>query len=455
MSEKKEATAVQQPKLSFGEKFCYAMGDCGANIYVAMAGTFLTGFYTDTVGLAAVAVGTMMLVARLFDGVTDLLMGAIVDKTHTRWGKARPWVLWTAPLMAIGLVLLFAVPKSFYGSNSGLVYAYVTYIILNCFIYTANNLPFNALLSRMTLDVQDRAGTASMRFILTQITTLIVNGVTASLVTSVGWFTLACIYAVIEFIMLVVCFLGCREHIGEDAETNVVKTEEVPLSVGLKALIRNKYFYIQTLFFLAVYIYIVSYGASTYYFCNTVLGNLSIMTIISSAATIAAIAVNFILPSMVARVGKRKCMLAGCILMMIGSLIVGAANTNVALVVVGQLIRGFGQGPVLSGIFATTADIVDYGEWKTGIRSEGLVNSCTSFGMKVGIGLGSSVTTWILALGGYVGTAESQTASAIFSIRFTFGYLGAILAVICLILVLLLNVDKYIVQIQADLQAKH
>lgn len=452
MSEEKKVREIK--KLGFGEKLAYGMGDCGANIYVAMAGTFLTGFYTDTVGIAAAAVGTMMLLARVFDGVTDLLMGVVVDKTHTRWGKARPWVLWSAPLMALGLILLFAVPESFYGTNSALVYAYVTYIFANCLVYTMNNLPYNALLSRMTLDVQDRAGTASMRFIMTQITTLIINAVTASLVTIVGWTPLAVVYAIIEFLMLLWCFLGCKEHIGEDTESNTVRIEKVPFKTGFKALIRNQYFYLQAVFFLILYIYVVANGSSTYYFCNSVLGNLSIMTAVSSASTAAAIISNFLVPSLVARFGKRKCMLVGCIMLIIGSIVVGLGGTSLAIVVVGQVIRGLGLGPVMSGIFATTADVVDFGEWKTGVRSEGLVNSCTSFGMKVGIGLGSYVATAILTIGGYVGTAEVQSASAIASIKFAFGYLGAIIGAICLILVLLLNIDKNIDQIQKDLKAK-
>ena len=113
------------------------------------------------------------------------------------------------------------------------------------------------------------------------------------------------------------------------------------------------------------------------------------------------------------------------------------------------------MGPISSGVFAMTADVVDYGEWKTGVRSEGLVNSCTSFGMKVGIGLGSAVGSWILALGGYDGTAAVQSASALGAIRFGFGYFGGILSVVCLVILFAMNIDKYIGQIQKDLEKKH
>ncbi len=207
------ATETKEHRLGFVEKLSYGFGDCAANVYVAMAGTFLTAFYTDTVGIGVAAVGTMMLLARIFDGVTDLLMGAVVDKTRSKYGKARPWVLWSAPFMCIGLILLFTVPSGL-SSGGKLAYAYITYIFMNCIVYTANNLPYNALLSRMTLNVQDRATTASMRFVMTQATTLIINAVTMPLVGSIGWVWASVIFGIVEMVMLLICFVGCKggEH---------------------------------------------------------------------------------------------------------------------------------------------------------------------------------------------------------------------------------------------------
>ncbi|MCM1134414.1 MAG: glycoside-pentoside-hexuronide (GPH):cation symporter [Clostridium sp.] len=449
-------TATKDHRLQLGEKVAYGLGDCAANVYVAMAGTFLTAFYTDTVGIAAAAVGTMMLLARVLDGVTDLVMGAIVDKTKSKYGKARPWVLWSAPFMCIGLILLFTVPSGF-NAGGKLAYAYVSYIFMNCLVYTANNLPYNALLSRMTLNVQDRAGTASIRFVMTQITTLIINAITMPLVGAMGWAATAIVFGIAEMVMLLVCFLFCKEHIGEDASSGEVKLETVPLNVALPSVLKNRYFYLQALMFLFLYIFVVASGMSSAYFCNVVLGNPNYIGLCSSAQTIPAMIANFINPALVQKFGKRKLMMAGCVTMIVGCCVVGLAGTNMTLIIIGIAIRGFGMGPIMSGIFAMTADVVDYGEWKTGIRSEGLINSCTSFGMKVGIGLGSAVGTGILAIGGYLeGTApELQPASAVSAIRFEFGYLGAIISAICLVLVILMNIDKYIKQIQADLEAKH
>ncbi|WP_097004983.1 MFS transporter [Lacrimispora amygdalina] len=440
-------------QLTMKEKVSYGLGDCSANVAVAMCSTFLTAYYTDTVGIAAAAVGTMMLLTRIFDGITDIFMGVIVDRTSTRWGKTRPWLLWTAPFMALALILLFHVPSGL-SSGGKLLYIYLTYIFQSCIVYTANNLPYNALLSRMTLNVNDRASAASIRFVMTQITALIINAVTASFLATVGWFALSAVYGIIIMVLLLLCFWGVKEHLDEDEETGTVKAKKVPLNQALPALLKNRYFYIQALLFLFLYIAVVSTGSMIFYFCNIVLGNIGMITLISIASTIPAMIVNLIMPQLVKQYGKWKMMISGSVHMILGSVIIGAAGANVTVVMIGVAVKGFGMGPIMSGLFAMTADVVDYGEWKTGVRSEGLINSCTSFGMKVGIGVGAAVCTWIIALGGYNGTAAVQSASAVNMIRFGFGYNGAIISGICLILCIMMNIDRYIVQIQADLENK-
>lgn len=446
-------TAEKEHTLGGREQLCYSFGDCAGQIYVALCTYFLTGYYTDTVGIAAAAVGTMMLVARIFDGTTDLLMGAILDKTKSKYGKSRPWILWTAPLMAITLVALFCVPDTL-SSHGKLLYAYVTYILLNCIIYTANGVAYNSLLARMSFNVQNRCSATSLRFVLGTITTLVVNAITANLVTSLGWRNLVIIYAIVEFILLVICFWGCKEHIGE-TDTGELKLEKVPLKVAFPALLKNKYFFMQAFMMVFLYINIMTVGSMTYYFCNTVLGSLGTMTVMTMAYNIPTIAGSLINPALVAKLGKRRVLIGCFTLSMIGRGIVGLGNVSIIPVLIGVALHGFALGPIYSNVFAMTPDIVDYGEWKTNIRSEGLVTCCVSFGMKVGLGLGGAVGTWVLTFGGYEGTAAIQSASAISAIRFGFGYLSVILSAVCLIIILLMNLDKDMNQIQKELIAKH
>lgn len=440
-------------RLRRSEKLCYSAGDCGGQIYVTLCTYFLTGYYTDTVGIAAAAVGSMMLFARLFDGTSDLIMGAVLDKTKSRYGKARPWILWTAPLMGIALAAMFMVPSSF--SDGGrLVYAYVTYILLNCIIYTANGIAYNSLLARMTLNIQDRVSCTSWRFVLGNITALLINAVTANLVTAIGWNRLIVIYAVVEVILLFLCFAGCEEHIdGEQRKT--AEVSKVPLKEALPALLKNKYFYLQAFMMVFLYINIMTVGNMMYFYCNSVLGNLAAMTVVSMSYSIPTILGSFVNPALVNRFGKRKVLIGAFILSMAGRAAVGAGGMNMPLVLAGCAIHGLALGPVYADVFAMTPDIIDYGEWKTGIRSEGLTTCCVSFGMKAGLGLGAFVASWILELGGYDGMAAQQTESAAASIQFGFGYASVILSAVCLVIALLMNLDKDMDRIQADLLAKH
>lgn len=245
----------------------------------------------------------------------------------------------------------------------------------------------------MTLDVQDRASTASLRFVMTQLTTLIVNAVTANVLANVGWFWLSLIYGIICFVMMLICFIGCKEHIDEDRESGVVKVEQVPLKIALPALLKNRYFFIQALIFCFLYIGVVATGSMTFYFCNIVLSNIAILTYTSMASTIPAIIVNLVMPSLVPRFGKRKLMIVGSVLFIIGSILIG-------------------------------------------------------------IGLGSAVGAWLLSLGNYDGTLAQQPESAINMIRFGYGYLGAVVGVIILILCVMMNIDKHLPEIQKTLEAK-
>lgn len=442
-------------RLTAREKVSYSFGDCAGQIYVTLATYFLTGYYTDTIGISAMAVGTMMLVARIFDGSTDLVMGVIIDRTKSKHGKTRAWILWTTPLMAVVLIALFSVPES--ASDSGkLIYAYITYILLNCIIYTANGIAYNSLLARMTLNIQDRCAASSIRFVLGNIMALLINGVTASLVTQIGWQKLVIIYAIVELVLLYACFFGCREHIDErELGTDEAKTVKVPLKISIPALGKNKYFFMQALMMVCLYINITLVGSMTYYYCNTVLGNLAVMTVITMAYNIPTILGSLVNPLLVAKVGKRKVLIICFAAAIMGRVLVGMAGSSFAILMLGVAVHGLALGPVYSNVFAMTADIVDYGEWKTGIRSEGLVTCSVSFGMKVGLGLGSAVVAWVLSHGGYVGTAAVQSAEAVSSIRFGFGYLSAILSVVCLVLTVIMNLDKNMEKIQSDLVEKH
>lgn len=436
------------------QKLNYSIGSGGGNIITTIAGSFVAAYLTDSVGIGAATMSTMILVNRAFDLLTDFAMGSIVDRTRTKWGKARPWVAISAPLIAILLILVFSVPESL-GSTGKLIYVYITYLFLNAIGFTMFFIPHTALLSRMTLNGNERQKIASMEQILNQVAGLAVTTFWVPLTTSVGYRSTAIIYGVATCVFILFAFFGTKETVGENDEKKPETKSDVPFKTQLSCLAKNKYFWLETCFFALLLLHNCGCGMVSYYYCNIVLGNASLVAVISACSMIPAMAMNLILPSIVKKIGKRRIMIISSCVVIATGVLMGLNPTAVGLVCVLYGIKGFFMGSMFSCAFALTGDVVDYGEWKFGVRSEGLVMSGVSIGQKAGLGLGPAIAGWILAFGGYDGLAEVQTASAVASINFTFTYYAAICGVILLVVSLLFDVDKHTSQMQADLTKKH
>lgn len=441
---------MKNQKVSFVEKLAFGIGDAGCNFVWTTVGSFLTLYYTDSVGLSAAVVGTMMLLTRILDGISDLAMGSIIDRTNTRWGKARPWVLWTALPMGIGMVLLFSVPSSL--SQSGrTAYATVTYMLMAVVIYTACNLSYNTLLSLITSDSDDRVSMSSIRFFCTMGTVLIISYNTNSLVEAFGWLGMSVIYGILATLLLLVTFLGTKER-----NQPVVKKGEEKLSVtqSFKVLFKNKYFIFVTLLFVINYLALnVSNGIGIYY-ARDVLGNAGIFGTLTLCFILPKMVGNVALPKLTQKFGKWKLLIVGYILEIIGVALILAFSTNVPVILAGLVLKGIGGIPHTAGLFALVADVVDYGEWTTGQRIDGLTYSATSFGMKVGTGLGSAIVGWGLAFGKYDANLAQQATETIFAMKFLYAGVPLILFAIGLVIMYFTNLDKYAPKMKAELAVR-
>lgn len=441
-------------KVSMKEKLCYSIGSAGGNIITQVLATFLMAYYTDTAGVAAAAMATMMLVVRIFDGVSDVVMGAIVDHTRSKWGKARPWLLVSAPLICVGIILLFNVPESM-SASAKIVYAYITYIFLNCIAYTMYMVSFQAMLSRITLDGNERQSMTSLNMAFNNIAQLIVVAYTAVFVAHTNWKIVSIAYGIITSVMILICFWKTREHLDVDEKTQNVQIETVPLKVAVPVLLKNKYFYLLAMLFVLALGITSGHGSVTFYYCNIILGDASQMAPLSFALAVPVIIGNIFIPTISRKYGQHKTLVVSAVLMLVGSLIFSVGTPSATKAFVGTVIMAFGKGAIFSCGFALGAQVVDYGEWKYNVRSEGLVNSCISFGQKVGLGLGAAIAGWIIDAGGYVGTAATQTPAAQSAIIFAFGWFTVILTAIQLIVCVLLNLDKHSAQIKAELETRH
>ena len=443
-------------KIPLYQKVAYGSGAGGSAILSTVQSSFLLSYLSGTAGIAFAAISTMFVVCRVIDGVTDLCMGGIVDRTHTKIGKARPWLIIAAPLMCVGLILMFRINAD-WDDTVKLIYAYATYIFTNCLVYTILGVSHTALLARMSRDPKERNTTSTFSSLGNGIVGLVVSMVVSVLYLNIGWANTGIVLGIISLVLIILPGLLCKETVGvdevveDDGPGSAKYDTDVPLKTQLKVTFTNKYFWLAML--LGTILLILNAGVASFniYYCSGVLGNANLMTPMLLFVQVPGLVMLLCMPYFVNRFSKRSFMLIGCGLIIIGSIVVGFANTSVAALFTGLAIRSLGVTPAFAGLYAFCADAADYGEWKTGIRCEGFMASSQSIGSKIGMGIGSALASGILGMAGYVEMAETQSQSAINAIRFGSGWMAAILGVLMIVCILLMDVEKYQPEIRAAL----
>ncbi|NBH82845.1 MFS transporter [bacterium C-53] len=439
------------------ERFSYGCGDFGCNIIYTAMSAFLMLYYTDYAGVSALAVGTIMMMSRVFDGISDIIMGVIVDRTKSKFGKARPWLLRMCVPFAVSGVLLFSVPAS-WAPVPKLVYVFITYNLVSTVIYTAINVPYSALNALMTQDPYERSVLSIFRNLLATAGTLTINTCTLPLVEYFGdnasaWTKTFCVLGILAVAAFMINFFGTKERV-KAANVRDGETEDVPFAVGIRALFKNKYWIMMTgmlaLFFL---MYSVNGGATVYY-AKDILGDRNLVGTINGIFNVVQIVAMFFIAMLVKKYGKRNVFSTGLVLDIIGMLILNFSNGSMGLIVISSIIRGIGNACGGATMWAMVSDTIDYGEWKTGVRTEGLVNSACSFGYKIGNGIGSALLGLILEIGGYVGEAAAQTASALMSIKVCFVWIPIVVYLTGLLIMKFYHLDREFDGIIADLKRK-
>ncbi|MFC0469302.1 MFS transporter [Halalkalibacter kiskunsagensis] len=441
--------------ISFKEKVGYGFGDLASNLVFAAVGMFLLFYYTDVAGASAAAVGTIILLSRLLDGFTDIGMGAIVDKTKSKHGKARPWLLWMAIPYAVAAVLLFSVPDL--GPVAMLVYIAVTYNLIHI-IYTAINIPYGVLNSLITQDQYQRSQLNIFRMLMALIANVILMYLTFPLVEAFGggkqgWQLTFGVFAILAAILFLITFFTTKERVKPVRERETTSST-VSLKVGFKALMKNKYWAIMVGFAVVTYAGMgLGQGLNVYY-AQYILGNPALVGPMGLAGLFPMmVGILFVAP-IIKKIGKRNAIIGGLLIGAIGTIVIMIDPSNWTLVLIGSMIRGIGGVPLIASIFAMLADTIEYGEWKSGVRTEGLVYSAGSFGTKVGMGLGAAMMGWALSFGGYVGGVAEQSASANTTLIALFVYLPLVFSIIQIIFLYFYKLDKEYPQILKELQER-
>jgi sugar (glycoside-pentoside-hexuronide) transporter len=449
-------------KLSVKEKVGYGLGDSAANFIFQTMIILQLSFYTDTFGITAAAAGTLLLVARLWDAITDPIIGVLADRTKSRWGKFRPWIIFTAVPFGLFAYLTFSTPDFDYSGK--LVYAYITYMIF-MFIYSANNLPYSALSGVMTGNMAERTSLSSYRFIFAILASFIVHVFALPLVGVLGkgddetGFRLTIgLFAILSIIFFTITFFTTKERIIPDPN------QKTNIRQDLKDLTRNMPWLIMFAVTLLVFINLSLRGSVLLFYFKHYLDPQSISHTLSSLGLIkmfpnmdpitmgfslfngsgqAATIVGIIFSKPLAvRYGKRNIFIVG---MAIAAILIFAfvylPTHAFAIAVVMQIVTFLAWGITVPLLWAMMADVADYSEWRNHRRATGVVFSAIVFGLKAGLGFGGALAGYFLSMYGYEANA-TQTTEAINGIRLITSVYPAICFFIAVALLFFYKIDK-------------
>lgn len=441
-------------KIGVFEKVAYGGGDLASNLILVLSSTFVTFFYTDALGLNPAIIGSIMIFSRIFDGISDILMGFVMDHTKSKHGKARPWLLWLALPIGISLILMFCVPQM--GDFGKYVYIAITYNLVTTVLYTAINIPYGALTSLMSRDQDERMVINIFRMTMAQIGSLLINAFTLPLVNTLGgsahqksWILASVIYGFIAMALFLLCFFKTKERVKV---ANIQPVEKkLSFVSSLKICIKND----QWLILVAIWVTMsfgmaMGMGVGTYY-AKYILGNENLAGFLMAISILPVVLIMPLLPQVIRKIGKCKVAIIGGIIGTIGQLMMAINPTGFMWLVVCSVIKGIGQAATAGTMFAMIADTIEYGHWKTGIRTEGMLYSSTTFGAKIGAGVGGAAAMAILGAAGYNGLLATQGAEVLLSLKALYIYVPAVFLAIMTGLYFFYKLDKIYPQVIKEL----
>lgn len=433
-----------------------AFGSFGSNLGIAVLMTYLTIFLTDNMLISAASVSIILLVSRIIDAFSDLWVGSLMDRCKSKMGKARPWLLWMAAPSIISMVLLFFVPPL--NETGRIIYSFITYNLVAFFYLTALVLPMNALVSLVTTDEKYRLVISQIFGFFSTLGAVFVNFFSTPLMKVLGggnkgYFWYFTIIAVVGVGFMLICFKLTKERVQEEIKDGSKPEEKLPFKAGAAAVLKNKYWWNGMGIYLMVSLVPACWAATAYYciyWLNNQVDTGHVMALLWGGITVGIL--MFIPVSK--KVGKANSAAIGFAIQALGSVLLWLAPTSIAMVWFSTVLRSVGVGGLAGNMRAMMADVVEYGEWKTGIRTEGMIFSGGSFGLKVGAGFGSAVVAALLAWGGYVPKVATQAAKAMLSIKLAFIAAPFIGSCLIIIMLLLFRVEKLIPKITADLEER-
>ena len=450
--ETKEGDLIMEERkyLKWYNKVGYGSGDIAGNVVYAFLTAFVMIYLTDTIGLNAGIVGTLIMVSKLLDGVSDIFFGSMIDRTKSKMGKARPWMFYGFFGCALTLFGVFAIPTNI-GKTAQYAWFFIAYTLLNAVFYTANNIAYAALTSLVTKNSKERVEMGSFRFMFSFGTNMLIQAITFGAVEALGggaagWRTVAIIYCIVGVITNSLSCFSVKELPEEELrEGETVETESKHSFVEtFKLLVSNKYFLMICLIYILQQLRAAMVGVGTY-FMTYVLLNQKLFGVFSWAINIPLILALTITPTLVAKArGMYKVNKYSYVLATLSRLGIVAAGYlgSIPLMLVFTVLTSLGEGPWQGDVGAVIASVSEHTYLKTGKRIDGSMFSCTSFGTKLGGGIGVALSGWLLEISGYINNAPVQPDGCISMMKVMYLWLPFAFDLIITIILSFLNVEE-------------
>ena len=464
---------VKTAEVKAAEKWLgYLIGPAGALLLNAVLATYLIVYYTDVLNLTGVWGGLFLMVfpivSKVIDAITNVIMGYVIDRTKTKQGKARPWLLLSAPLVGITGILLFTVPTG--NETVQVIWVMVSYNLFYSIAYTIYNMSHNLMVPLSTRNTTDRGGLS----VFNQIATIMMSGILVALifpmvimpmlgVDSEKWIFTMSLLSILAFPLILLEYYFTKERVTEDTAE---EEEKLSFKEQLKVIFTDKYMIIIYAYFLIYTIGTSFKNLGLVYFCNYVLGTYNdgiTQTLVSVLGGIPMGIGIFAVWPLAKKFGKRNVTMWGFVLYAIGGAICWIAPTNMTIVLIGQFIKNIGGLPCAYVFMALFADVLDHIEWKSKLRCDGIAMSVYNIIAVASVGICTGIFNMMLASAGYVAptlnaagetVAAVQSASVQSTITFAFVGLEVITGIVLAVLLLFLTVEKDIEKKQAEIQAR-
>lgn len=459
-----------EARLGWGERIGYGTGHFGMNMINAVLGSFLTIYFTNAAFLDAGIIASIIAISKVFDGISDLIVGNMVDHTHSKYGKARVWLMRMCIPFAVTTVLLFFVPQNF-PNTLKYVYVFIMYNLVNAVFYTAMLVPYYSMISLITKNSYERGMLGNIQSIFQTLANVVINSVFIAMLTAFTSsaetiytqraFTITMI--IISAAMVIITFfcVACtKERVSDDdmeasgkEQGKTQKKNEISPLAACKALFTNKYWVMMFFASFVIFFNVIMYSVGNVYYCQYIYQDMSRYSWMSNAISVAQFAIMFATPFFMKKVGKSKIYVAGIGCMTAGFLGFAFFATNLPGIIFFNALKGIGLGMAGGMAMGMVADTITYSRLKSGVDPVGMGNAAISAAQKLGLGLGTAVLGWVMDAAGFDASLDlqgvAQPESVLTAIRFLYNWLPVILcAVIFILLLLFYDIDKKLPALQ-------